>query len=92
MRGPHVRFCERREGAILRAYSTVAAVERGGLFMRQFVIHSPAVAAICTAVARPIPLGRFVVDRATRRMPDFSAGIAAAAFVWALGRRVAFAA
>src|SRR5271165_3518628 len=22
MRGPHVRFCERREGAILRAYST----------------------------------------------------------------------
>jgi transposase-like protein len=25
MRGPHVRFCERREGAILRAYSTVAA-------------------------------------------------------------------
>ena len=24
MRGPHVRFCERREGAILRAYSTVA--------------------------------------------------------------------
>ena len=25
MRGPHVRFCERREGVILRAYSTVAA-------------------------------------------------------------------
>ena len=22
MRGPHVRFCERRGGAILRAYST----------------------------------------------------------------------
>jgi hypothetical protein len=22
MRGPHVRFCERREGVILRAYST----------------------------------------------------------------------
>src|SRR5271165_5303492 len=33
MRGPHVRFCERREGAILRAYSTdipaaAASVER----------------------------------------------------------------
>src|SRR5450432_192117 len=25
MRGPHVRFCERRGGAILRAYSTVSA-------------------------------------------------------------------
>ena len=25
MRGPHVRFCERREGVILRAYSTVSA-------------------------------------------------------------------
>ena len=26
MRGPHVRFCERREGAILRAYSTPSLV------------------------------------------------------------------
>jgi len=26
MRGPHVRFCERREGVILRAYSTVSSL------------------------------------------------------------------
>src|SRR5208337_2355384 len=33
MRGPHVRFCERREGAILRAYSTdiLAAAASAGV-------------------------------------------------------------
>jgi hypothetical protein len=30
MRGPHVRFCERRGGVILRAYST-AALEAGAI-------------------------------------------------------------
>jgi len=30
MRGPHVRFCERRGGVILRAYSTPRADGRGG--------------------------------------------------------------
>src|SRR5271163_5247670 len=29
MRGPHVRFCERREGVILRAYSTRRSVRTG---------------------------------------------------------------
>ena len=29
MRGPHVRFCERRDGAIHRAYSTRCAHETG---------------------------------------------------------------
>src|SRR5271169_4164106 len=30
MRGPHVRFCERREGVILRAYSTLVKAEAAG--------------------------------------------------------------
>ena len=30
MRGPHVRFCERREGAILLAYSTNPGVASRG--------------------------------------------------------------
>src|SRR3984957_5114881 len=65
MRGPHVRFCERRGGAILRAYSTVTPPARA-------IFQSPPLAVVVGLATIPSSLfeGRFVAWPSRHRPSD----------------------
>src|SRR5271165_1097309 len=65
MRGPHVRFCERREGAILRAYSTSVVHRSTGLD------RAVAPDGHWGAVAEPLMKTMLVVEGEIFADPDF---------------------
>ena len=66
MRGPHVRFCERREGAILRAYSTKFAA------VQMIDVHLPTTDGreiVLTRFTEPEPDLRLLLDRLKLQLP-----------------------